>query len=113
MHVDELCDVHGDWASIDLVMRDWRRTHSPLAHWYNQLAGSDARHWADVREDFDEDSLAGNTNLTYGLPQASCAQNSKVKKRVATHPRKYRATILTNHMSHQVGLTSIILAGEL
>ena len=78
--MDELCDVHGDWASIDLVMRDWRRTHSPLAHWYNQLAGSDARHWADVREDFDEDSLAGKTNLTYGLPQASCAQNSSDKK---------------------------------
>ena len=71
LHVKDLCDVHGDWASIDMVMKDWQKTNSPLAYWYNHLAGSDARHWADVVEDFDRGSLAGKTNLTYGLPQVS------------------------------------------
>ena len=71
LHVEELCNVDGNWASIDMVMNDWQHTNSPFAHWYNNLAGSDARHWADVVEDFDEDSLSGKTNLTYGLPQAS------------------------------------------
>ena len=71
LHVEELCNVDGNWASIDRVMKDWQHTNSPFAHWYNNLAGSDARHWADVVEDFDEDSLSGKTNLTYGLPQAS------------------------------------------
>ena len=51
-------------------MKDWQHTHSPFAYWYNHLAASDARHWADVVEDFDHETLSGKTNLTYGLPQA-------------------------------------------
>ena len=54
-----------------MVMKDWQLTNSPFAYWYNKLAGSDALLWSDVAKEFDDDSLTGKTNLTYGLPQAS------------------------------------------
>ena len=71
LHVKELCNQKGNWANIDMVMKDWQLTNSPVAYWFNNLAGSDARHWSDVRDDFEKDSLDGKTNLTYGLPKAS------------------------------------------
>ena len=71
LHAEELCNKNGNWASIDMVMNHWQQTNSPYAYWYNNLAGSDARYWSDVAKDFDEASLSGKVNLTYGLPQAS------------------------------------------
>ncbi len=30
LDLDELCNKFGDWSTMDLVMRDWRETNSPL-----------------------------------------------------------------------------------
>ncbi len=66
LDLDELCDPHGDWAAIDLVMSDWRRRHSPVAYWADRL--SEASQSASGKRAAFGDIHAFYANLSYGLP---------------------------------------------
>ena len=68
LDLDNLCNWHGDWTTIDRVMEDWRKTESPLNYWFEEINPANHeqrfRHLALDATTF----MEGRSNLSYGLP---------------------------------------------
>ncbi len=64
---EEDCNLR-DWPALDLVMSDWERTHSPLAHWHLQL--QDGRTDQLYKELLIDDATfrLAKSNISFGLP---------------------------------------------
>ncbi len=78
--MDELCDRHGDWSTIDFVMKDWEKTNSPLAYWFYEMSG------ANYQERFKTYTLPDHvisrySNFSYGLPTEEAIRVCKDKYR--------------------------------
>ncbi len=65
--MDNLCNPHGDWTTIDFVMSDWERTNSPLVYWNNEISERNiGRRYMDLK--LDDLTLNKHANISYGLP---------------------------------------------
>ncbi len=62
----KLCNFYGDWSTIDLVMSDWQKTHSPLVHWSKEISPKNYRERYKTLEISPMD--LSSTNISYGLP---------------------------------------------
>ncbi len=70
LDTNRLCNVYGDWGTIDRVMRDWQETNSPLVYWSKQITPSGNYMDRYKTLDFTSKELASETNISYGLPTA-------------------------------------------
>ncbi len=67
MDEDELCNEYGNWATVDMVMRDWERTVSPTSYWFDEMSDSNYRdRWFKLQ--LDDSTVNSYSNLSYGLP---------------------------------------------
>ena len=65
LDVNDLCDRHRNWGMIEMAMRDWEHTHSPLAYWH--MATNE--YHIDPRDFFKaEDINPMKINMSFGLP---------------------------------------------
>merc|ERR1712061_159618 len=65
LDVDELCSFDPDTHNpeLDMVLREWNRTNSPLIHWYNSIVRN--------RTDYNIDEiLSDKVHLIHGLPES-------------------------------------------
>ncbi len=85
LDVDTLCNWYGDWTTIDLVMRDWQETNSPLAYWRNEMSDANyQRRFETLELDRETFRDSGITNMSYGLP---------TDEAMLTCKRKYQSDI--------------------
>jgi len=72
LDVDELCSFDPDTHNpeLDMALREWERTNSPLIHWYNSIVKN--------RTDYNIDEiLSDKVNLIHGLPESEALQKCR------------------------------------
>ena len=63
---EELCDPYSNMDMINMVLKDWQMTHSPLVYWRNQL---DSTHYLKRYRTLGMSSDGyRSTRMIFGLP---------------------------------------------
>jgi len=65
LDVEELCTFSGEQHNpeMDMVLREWEHTNSPLIHWYNAIVKNRTEYNID-------EILSDEVNLIHGLPES-------------------------------------------
>ncbi len=103
----ELCNFFGDWSTIDFVMSDWQKTHSPLAYWYGQMSAANRAQRVESLE-LDRSTLSGGgSNISYGVPTEEAIDMCKfiygpdiAKLTIKERLNIQETTNITNRITH-------------